>query len=189
MKMKNVIRYIVTDVVSIPVIRLGKKGDAYKYATKPGWGVVELYSAIDDYRFPVNRDSGDKTQVMYCDEDTSAIIYSRYGLEFVISPYEKINIKDAPSQSETEVITINNSGGFEFWEKHDGDVKIFVTYDENGLIDTYRFENWTGEPYDGETEISFHDLQSEEDFEKTKREDIIGTYEHESHKKNKNSVI
>ena len=45
--MKNEIRYIVTDVVSIPVIRIASKCEAYKMVTKPGWGLVEWYSAAD----------------------------------------------------------------------------------------------------------------------------------------------
>ena len=51
--MKNEIRYIVTDIVSIPVVRIAKKSEAYKDATKAGWGVVEWYSATNDYKTPV----------------------------------------------------------------------------------------------------------------------------------------
>jgi hypothetical protein len=39
--------------------------------------------------------------------------------------------------------------------------------------------SWLDKPYDGETEIAFNDLQSEEEYEKTNRADIIGTFEHE----------
>lgn len=176
--MKSEIRYIVTDVVSIPVCRMAKKGEAYRYATGAGWGVVEWYSPINNYAAPVNRDKSDKTQVMYCDEDTSATLYPKYGREYVISPYEEINLKDAPKQPETEVIIVSGPCGYDFWENEKGDVKIFVTYDENGLIDTYRLDNWTGKPYDGETEITFDDLQSTEDYDKINRADIPGTIEH-----------
>ena len=34
--MKNEVRYIVTDVVSIPVCKLASKTEAYKQAAKPG---------------------------------------------------------------------------------------------------------------------------------------------------------
>ncbi len=47
--MKNETRYIVSDAVSIPVIRIVSKGEAYRMATKPGWGLVEWYSAEDGY--------------------------------------------------------------------------------------------------------------------------------------------
>ena len=44
MKKQNEVRYIVTDVVSIPVFRLARKTEAYRQAVKPGWGTVEWYS-------------------------------------------------------------------------------------------------------------------------------------------------
>lgn len=182
---KNETRYIVTDVVSIGVIRIAKKSEAYRQATAPGWGVVEWYSEVTENdcigrpvtrMVPVNRDKSDKTQVMYCDEDSDATLYPKYGREFCISPYEEINLKDAPTQAETEVIIQSDSYGFSFWAKDTADVKIFVTYDENGLIDTYRLENWAGKPYDGEVEIKFEDLQSEEDHDRIDRADIPGTF-------------
>jgi len=181
--MKNIIRYIVTDVVSIPVFRIGNKGEIYRMATGAGWGVVEWYGAANDYKMPVIRDRSDKTQVLCCDEDTSAVLYPHtlkygYGAEFVISPYAEINLKDAPSQAQTDVIIISDCSGFNFWAKDDTDVKIFVTYDENGLIDSYRLDNWTGKPYDGEIEITFNDLQSEAEHDMTNRADIKGTFEY-----------
>ena len=81
--MKNITRYIVTDVVSIPVCRMRSKGEAYRYATKAGWGVVEWYGEVTKTDLfghpytitqPVNRDKSDKTQVLLCDEDTTAVI-------------------------------------------------------------------------------------------------------------------
>jgi hypothetical protein len=72
---------------------------------------------------------------------------------------------------------MSDSCGYNFWAKGDGDVKIFVTYDENGLVDNYRLDNWMGKPYDGETEITFDKLQSQEEYEATNREDINGTFE------------
>lgn len=163
--MKNTTRYIVTDVASIPVVRIGNKGEAYRQATKPGWGVVEWYSETNNYAAPVNRDRSDKTQILCCGEDDSAVLYPMGGREFVISSYEDIHMKGAPSQAETEAIIQSDSCGFSFWAHENGDVKIFVTYDENGLIDTYRLDNWSGKPYEGETEITFDDLQSQEEYD------------------------
>jgi hypothetical protein len=176
--MKNELRYIVTDVVSIPVIRVNGKGEMYKAATKPGWGVVEWYSAINDYKAPVNRDTTDKTQQLICDEDTSATLYPKYGREFCIAPYEEVVIKGIPRQADLDAIIISDACGFSFWEHEIGDVKIFVIYDANGLIDTYRLDGWNSKPEDGETEITFADLQSEEDHDSTDRANIPGTFEH-----------
>jgi hypothetical protein len=172
-------RYFVTDVVSIPVSRMAKKGDAYRMATKPGWGILEWYSETNNYSCPVNRDKDDKSQALYCDEDFSAVLYTKYGREYCIFPYEEINLKEAPKQSEVDAIVIGDPCGYSFWAKETDDVRIFVTYDENGLIDTYRLDSWYGEPYEGEIEISFCDLQSEEEHDKTDRAEIVGTLEHE----------
>lgn len=172
--MKNETRYIVTDTVSIPVIKIASKGEAYKMVTKPGWGLVEWYSAADGYKNPVNRDKSDKTQEMYCDEDCSGVIYPKYGREFCIFPYEEIHMQDAPKQAETEAIIYSDADGFSFWTK--GEIKIFVTYDENGLIDTYRLEYGAEQPAEWETEISFKDLQSEADYWAIDRADIPGTF-------------
>jgi hypothetical protein len=157
----NELRYFVTDVVSIPVIRIAKKGEAYRMATGPGRGTVDWYGETNNYSLPVNRDKDDKSQVLYCDEDSSAVLYPKYGREYCIFPGEEINPKDFPKQAETGAIIISNSYGYSFWAKETSDVKIFVTYDENGLIDTCRLDNWNGKPYDGEIEISFCDLQRE----------------------------
>jgi hypothetical protein len=176
--MKSETRYIVTDVVSIPVIRARGKGEIYRMATVPGWGCVEWYSAENNYSAPVTHDKSDKTQQLSCDIDMSATLYPHCGAEFTIAPYEEINLKDAPSQSYTDAIIVSDSCGFTFWEKDNGDIKIFVTYDESGLIDSYRLDNWSGKPYDGETEITFEDLQSEYEHDTTDRAEIIGTFEH-----------
>jgi hypothetical protein len=61
-------------------------------ATRPGWGTVEWYSTINNYKAPVNCYKDDKTQVMYCDDDCSAVLYPKYGVEYVISPNEEIRI-------------------------------------------------------------------------------------------------
>jgi hypothetical protein len=181
MKM-NETRYFVTDVVSVPVMRFAKKGKAYQAAISPGWGLVDWYSETNNYCQPVNRDKDDKSQVLYCDEDSSGVLYSRYGKEFCISSGEEIILKDAPKQAEVDAIIMSDSCGFSFWAKNESDVKIFVTYDEKGLIDSYRLDSWDGKPYDGETEISFSDLQSEEEHDKTDRAEIIGALEHQKAK-------
>jgi hypothetical protein len=175
----NELRYLVTDVVSIPVYRIAKKGEAYRTATRAGWGIIDWYSATNNYSCPVNRDKDDKSQVLYCDDDSSAVLYPAYGREFVISTNEEVNLKEAPKQSEVDAMIISGPCGYSFWAKETSDVKIFVTYDENGLIDTYRLDNWSGKPYDGEIEISFSELQSEEEHDKTDRAEIVGTLEHE----------
>lgn len=184
--MKSETRYIVTDVVSVPVCRIGGKGEAYRYATGAGWGVVDWYGEVTEKdcigktvtrMVPVNRDRSDKTQKMFCDEDTSAVLYPKYGVEFVISSLEEINLKEAPKQAATDAIVISTCAGFDFWENERGAVKIFVTYDENGLIDTYRLDSWNGKPEDGETEIAFEDLQGEEEYWSVDRADIPGTLE------------
>ena len=108
-------RYIVTDVVSIPVTRVVKKGTAYRDTTKPGWGVVEWFSPADGYKNPVFRDRSDKTQVMYGMDDTSAVMYGKDGSEFMISDSEEINLKDAPAQADTAAIIVSDSCGFWFW--------------------------------------------------------------------------
>ena len=174
--MKNEIRYIVTDVVSIPVIRIASKCEAYKMVTKPGWGLVEWYSAADGYKNPVTHDRSDKTQMMACDEDCSAVLYPKYGSEFCIFPYEEINMQDAPKQAATEAIIYSESDGYSFWAK--GEIKIFVSYDKNGLIDSYRLGYGNDTPEEWETEISFDDLQSEADYWATDRADIPGTYDY-----------
>jgi len=171
------IRYIVTEGVSIGVVRMASKGEAYRTATKPSWGCVEWYSAKDGYQEPVDRDRSDKTQVLRCcDEDKSIVLFSKDGAEFCISTLEDVNVKEMPKQAETETIIISDSWGYTYWSKED--VKIFVTYDENGLIDYFRLDSKNGEPYDGETEIKYEDLQSEEDYNNIDRADIEGTYEY-----------
>jgi len=169
-------RYFVTDVSSIPVIRTTKRG-AYKYSVKPGWGMVDWYSKENNYSVPVTRDKEDKSQALYCDGDSSAVFYLMNGKEFVISPDEEINLKDIPRYSEIVAIVTSDSCGFSFWEKEKGNIKIFVTYDENGLVETFRLDNWNGKPYEGEVEIRYEDLQSEEQYEATNRADIFGTFE------------
>lgn len=115
MKKQNEIRYIVTDVVSIPVIKLTSKTEAYKQATKPGWGTVEWYSAENGYKNPVNHYRGDKNHVMLCDEDTSADLYTKNGGYFGIYPYDEINVKEMPKQAECAAIIHSDSCGFDFW--------------------------------------------------------------------------
>lgn len=174
--MKDETRYIVTSVTSVPVTRYMSKCVAYREITKPGWGLVEWYSASDGYKNPVSRDRSDKTQRMYCEENSYGVLYAENGNEFSIYPYEEINLKNAPRQAETVTMICSGSGGFSFWTK--SRIKIFVTYSEMGLIETYRLEGESGIPEAGETEISFEDLQGEEDYESIDRADIPGTLEY-----------
>ena len=181
MKKQNEIRYIVTDVVSIPVIKLNSKTEAYKQATKPGWGTVEWYSAADGYKNPVFRDRKDKTQELACDEDSHADLYTKNGGYFGIYPYEEINTKEMPKQAECAAIIASDSCGFTFWAEDFSQIHIFVTRDENGLIDTYRLGYGDERPEEGETEISFDDLyqQPEGDYREEYRTEIPGTLEYQ----------
>jgi hypothetical protein len=151
--MKDEIRFIVTAVTSIPVNRLAYKKDAYRTAAKPGWGLIDWYS-IDNKAQPVCGDSSDKTQYLSCDEDSSGILYLKSGKEFLIFPNEEIS--RLPKQSEVEAIIISDPCGFTFYAEDN--INIFVTYDENGLIDTYRMEYKDSKAYEGETMIGFNDL-------------------------------
>ena len=184
--MKNETRYFVLDVVSVGVVRLSKKSEAYRLATGPGWGTVEWYREVKTTDFhgnertemrAANRDRSDKTQVLLCNEDSSAVLYTEDGRECVISPDEDITLKKMPKQAEIRAMIISDPSGYSIWAKDIGDIKIFVTRDDNGLIEDYRLDNWTGKPYDGESEITFNDLQSEEDYLKIPREHIKGTIE------------
>lgn len=144
--MKNELRYLITDIVAIPVIRIAKKSDAYKQATKDGWGTV--YTPYEN---------GEPTELI-CDEDSSAVLINKYGKQCCIFPYEKLNPKEWYKQIECQAIIQSDSYGFAYWEKEEGSIKIYVIYDENGFIDTYRLTDWTDKPYDGEVEISFKEL-------------------------------
>lgn len=108
--MKNEVRYIITDVESIPVYKLASKTEAYKMATKPGCGLVEWYGATDNYKNPVCRDRTDKTQVLACDEDCSAVLYRKDGGEFVIAPYDNIVSKEIPKQADWSESQLVRSG-------------------------------------------------------------------------------
>lgn len=180
MKKQNEVRYIITAVASIPVIKLNSKTEAYKQATKPGWGTVEWYSAADNYTNPVDRDRSDKTQQLACDEDSSADLYTKDGRYFGIYPYDEINVKEMPKQAETAAIIHGDSDGWDFWTE-DGTIKIFVTYDENGLVDTCRLGYGDEQPEAGETVLSFEDLYEAEgpEWDESYRADIPGTVEYQ----------
>ena len=160
--MKNEIRYIVTEAVSIPVYRIKGKGEAYRMATKDGWGYVCDFNGE-----------------LICNEDSSVVLYPKYGQEYCMVGGDTFIAKEAPKQAETRAIITSGSHGYDIWAKDIADIKIFVTYDENGLIDTYRFEGWNCKQlYDGEIEITYDDLQSEAEHDATDRADITGTFEH-----------
>lgn len=165
MKKKWEVRYFVTAVASVPVYKAYGKTDTYKQAAKDGWGTV--------YR--------DENNALVCDEDCSASLYAKNGSYFGIFPYEEINTKEMPKQAECAAIITSDSCGYTFWAEDFNQIHIFVTYDENGLIDSYRLEYGDTPIYDGETEISFDDLfeQPEGDWQENYRAELPGTVEYQ----------
>lgn len=165
MKKKLEERYIVTAVASVPVYKTYGKTEAYRAATKDGWGTV--------YR--------DETNTLICDEDCSANLYTKDGGYFGIFPYEEINTKEMPKQPECAAIITSDSCGFSFWAEDFSQIHIFVTYDVNGLIDGYRIEYGDTTIFDGEVEISFEDLyeRAEGDWMETYRAELPGTVEYD----------
>ena len=165
MKQKWEVRYFVTAVASVPVYRTYGKTEAYRQAAKDGWGTV--------YR--------DENGVLVCDEDCCADLYTKNGGYFGIRPYEEINTKEMPKQAACAAIITSDSCGMSFWAEDFSQIHIFVTYDENGLIDTYRVEYGDTPVYDGEVEISFDDLyqRAEEDWKETYRAELPGTVEYQ----------
>lgn len=164
MKKKWEVRYFVTAVASVPVYKAYSKTETYRQAAKDGWGTV--------YR--------DENNALVCDEDCSASLYTKNGGYFGIFPIEEIDTKEMPKQAECAAIIVSDSCGFTFWAEDFSRIHIFVTRDENGLIDTYRVEYDDTQAYDGEVEISFDDLyeRAEEDFRETYRAEIPGTVEY-----------
>ena len=166
MKKKDEVRFIVTSVVSIPVYKIGSKTEAYKLAAKPGWGTV---------------DWDEDGKALVCDEDCSADLYTKNGGYFGISTYEEISRKDIPQQAACAAIITSDSCGYSFWTE-DGKIRIFVTYEESGLVDTFRIEYGADvKPYDGEVEISFEDLyeRAEDDWRDSYRAELPGTIEYQ----------
>ena len=165
MKKKWEVRYFVTAVASIPVYKAYSKTETYRQAAKDGWGTV--------YR--------DENNALVCDEDCSASLYTKNGGYFGIFPYEEINTKELPKQAACAAIIVSDSCGFTFWAEDFNQIHIFVTYDENGLVDTYRVEYGDSPIYDGEMEICFEDLyqQPEGDWKETYRAEIPGTVEYQ----------
>lgn len=165
MKKKWEVRYFVTDVASIPVYKAYSKMETYRQAAKDGWGTV--------YR--------DENNALVCDEDCSASLYTKNGGYFGIFSYEEINTKELPKQAACAAIIVSDSCGFTFWAEDFNQIHIFVTYDENGLVDTYRVEYGDSPIYDGEMEIRFEDLyqQPEGDWKETYRAEIPGTVEYQ----------
>ena len=165
MKKKWEVRYFVTAVASIPVYKAYSKTETYRQAAKDGWGTV--------YR--------DENNALVCDEDCSASLYTKNGGYFGIFSYEEINTKEMPKQAACAAIIVSDSCGFTFWAEDFNQIHIFVTYDENGLVDTYRVEYGDSPIYDGEMEIRFEDLyqQPEGDWKETYRAEIPGTVEYQ----------
>jgi len=166
MKKKWEVRYFVTAVASIPVYKAYSKTETYRQAAKDGWGTV--------YR--------DENNALVCDEDCSASLYTKNGGYFGIFPYEEINVKEMPKQAACAAIIYSDSCGYSIWAEDFNQIHIFVTYDVNGLIDSYRVEyGEDAQPCDGETEIRFEDLyqQPEGDWKETYRAEIPGTVEYQ----------
>lgn len=165
MKKKWEVRYFVTAVASVPVYKAYSKTETYRQATKDGWGTV--------YR--------DENNVLVCDEDCAADLYTKNGGYFGIRSCDEIITKEMPKQAECAAIIVSDSCGFTFWAEDFSQIHIFVTYDENGLIDTYRVEYGDTPVYDGEVEISFDDLyeRAEEDYRETYRAELPGTVEYQ----------
>ena len=166
MKKKYEVRHIVTAVASIPVYKAYSKTETYRQAAKDGWGTV--------YR--------DENNALVCDEDCSASLYTKNGGYFGIFPYEEINVKEMPKQAACAAIIYSDSCGYSIWAEDFNKIHIFVTYDVNGLIDSYRVEyGEDAQPCDGETEIRFEDLyqQPEGDWKETYRAEIPGTVEYQ----------
>lgn len=165
MKKKYEIRYMVTAVASIPVYKVFSKTEAYKQAAKDGWGTV--------YR--------DENKALVCDEDCSADLYTKNGGYFGIYPYEEVNTKEMPKQAECAAIIVSDSCGCSFWAEDFNQIHIFVTYEESGLVDTFRIEYGADvQTYDGETEISFEELyEAENEWNSAYRAEIPGTVEYQ----------
>lgn len=164
MKKKYEVRHIVTAVASIPVYKINGKTEAYKLAAKDGWGTV--------YR--------DENNALVCDEDNSASLYTKNGGYFGIFPYEEINVKEMPKQAACAAIITTDSCGVNFWAEDFNQIHIFVTYEESGLVDTFRVEyGEDAQPYDGEMEIRFEDLVAAEAWEEAYRAEIPGTVEYQ----------
>ena len=158
------VRYFVTAVASVPVYKAYSKTETYRQAAKDGWGTV--------YR--------DENNALVCDEDCAADLYTKNSGYFGIRPYEEIATKEMPKQAACAAIIVSDSGGFTVWAEDFSKVHIFVSYDENGLIDNYHVEYDDVTIYDGEVEISFDDLYErvEEDFRETYWAEIPGTVEY-----------
>ena len=124
MKKKYEVRHIVTAVASIPVYKINSKMETYRQAAKDGWGTV--------YR--------DENNALVCDEDCSASLYTKNGGYFGIFPYEEINTKELPKQAACAAIITTDSCGVNFWAEDFNQIHIFVTYEESGLVDTFRVE-------------------------------------------------
>ncbi len=151
MKKQNECRYIITDIVAIPIVRINKKSEAYRQVTSDGWGIV--------YK--------DQNDILICDEDSHGVLVNSYGKQCCIFPYEELKPKEWFKQAECNVILQGDSCGFSFWEKEKGLVKIYITKDENGNIDNYRITDWTDNIiYDNEELIEFEELSKTDPFSK-----------------------
>ncbi len=108
MKKKWEVRYFVTAVASVPVCKAYSKTETYRQAAKDGWGTV--------YR--------DENNVLVCDEDCAADLYTKNGGYFGIRAYEEIATKEMPKQAECAAIIVSDSCGFTFWAEQEQSILI-----------------------------------------------------------------
>ena len=165
MKKKYETRYFVTAVASIPVVRVYGKTEMYRQAAKDGWGVV--------YR--------DEENNLVCDEDCTADFYMKDGSCYGLSGNDEVNTKEMPKQAACAAIVTGDSCGYSFWAEDASQIHFFVTYEESGLVDSYRIEYGDSTIYDGEVEVAFEDLfqQPEGDWRETYRAELPGTVEYQ----------
>lgn len=165
MKKKYETRYFVTAVASIPVVRVYGKTEMYRQAAKDGWGVV--------YR--------DEENNLVCDEDCTADFYMKDGSYYGLSGNDEVNTKEMPKQAACAAIVTGDSCGYSFWAEDVSQIHFFMTYEESGLVDSYRIEYGDSVIYDGEVEVAFEDLfqQPEGDWRETYRAELPGTVEYQ----------
>jgi hypothetical protein len=135
------------DGIMIPIDKLTSRKEAYRYATSPGWGTVDVGQLNDD---------------LYCDDDCSAVLIDESGKQCCIMPYEKLEPAKWTKLKDCRAIILSDSCGYTFWEACQGLVKIYASRNGNGMIESYRLTGWAERPYDGEVEMMFDDLKTVE---------------------------
>jgi hypothetical protein len=158
-------RYIRTSVVDIGVCRHRYKGEMYKEAFKNGWGALDT----------------DKDGARYCDEDTSVEWWDKDGKGGCIGAGERVERGTVPKQADLAAVIVTGSGGWSFWAQDMSWITFFGTLDENSLFESFRLDRWDGKPFDGdgEIEVKWEQLDTEEIVNLFKRHTVIGTAEHD----------